>query len=306
MTAWSGVIPVLVTPFDEQDALDLGSLSRLIEFNLAAGVDGLALGSGSELFKLTESERDSLVAVTVRSVGGSVPVIVQANADSTAAAARLASRAEELGADAILCSPPSGQWSDEELVGFYGGVARSVSLPVVLQDTLNTPVRPTLLGVLHERYPNIRCIKVETPPTVERVRVAAKYAPSGMSIVGGSGGNYFLEELRRGSRGTMPSCSIPDAFVRVWKLWQSGDHEAAADRFISQVLPLNRMVTGGLPQFYHVHKYVLWRRGLLQSPRVRPPSAPLDSITKGELDAVLRRLGLESDRVFESRETGKD
>ncbi len=33
-----GVVPILVTPFDEQGRIDVDSLERLIDFDIAAGV----------------------------------------------------------------------------------------------------------------------------------------------------------------------------------------------------------------------------------------------------------------------------
>ena len=36
-----GVVPILVTPFDEDERIDFDSLERLIEFDIAAGVHGL-------------------------------------------------------------------------------------------------------------------------------------------------------------------------------------------------------------------------------------------------------------------------
>ena len=55
-----GVFPILITPFDLQSRIDEYSLRSLVEFNLAAGVHGLGIALGSEIFKLTEAERDRM------------------------------------------------------------------------------------------------------------------------------------------------------------------------------------------------------------------------------------------------------
>ena len=52
-----GVYPILLTPFDENSQIDEESLRRLIDFNLDAGVHGLGVALGSEVYKLTEAER---------------------------------------------------------------------------------------------------------------------------------------------------------------------------------------------------------------------------------------------------------
>ena len=50
MPQMRGVYPILVTPFDEQERVDVDSLQNLVEFQLAAGVHGLGVALGSEVF----------------------------------------------------------------------------------------------------------------------------------------------------------------------------------------------------------------------------------------------------------------
>ena len=58
--AMQGVFPILITPFDEAGRVDEESLRRLVEFNINAGVHGLGVALGSEIFKLSEAERDQV------------------------------------------------------------------------------------------------------------------------------------------------------------------------------------------------------------------------------------------------------
>jgi 4-hydroxy-tetrahydrodipicolinate synthase len=111
-----------------------------------------------------------------------------------------------------------------------------------------------------------------------------------LTIIGGAGGNYVLEEFRRGSVGTMPSCSQPEDFVSLWDAVQAGDWAAAETVFKQRILPLNRLAAGGFGAFYHVHKTLAHRRGWLASPTVRPPTTPLDPLTSQELERVVERL----------------
>ena len=53
-----GVNPILPTPFQDDGALDLASLERLIDFQATVGADGVAiLGFLGEAHKLAEAER---------------------------------------------------------------------------------------------------------------------------------------------------------------------------------------------------------------------------------------------------------
>ena len=53
-----GVMAALLTPFDQQQALDKASLRRLVQFNIQQGIDGLYVGgSTGEAFVQSLSER---------------------------------------------------------------------------------------------------------------------------------------------------------------------------------------------------------------------------------------------------------
>ena len=78
-----GVVPILVTPFDNEGNIDEASLRRLIEFNIAGGVHGLGVANGSEVFKLTEAERAQVVRCVVDAVRGRVPVVISTGANGT-------------------------------------------------------------------------------------------------------------------------------------------------------------------------------------------------------------------------------
>ena len=54
-----GVMAALLTPFDQQQALDKASLRRLVQFNIQQGIDGLYVGgSTGEAFVQSLSERE--------------------------------------------------------------------------------------------------------------------------------------------------------------------------------------------------------------------------------------------------------
>lgn len=73
---YTGVWPVMLTPFDERKEIDWQSLEKLIEWYLAAGVHGLfADCQSSEMFFLSDEEARKLVRFIVEKVDGRVPVV---------------------------------------------------------------------------------------------------------------------------------------------------------------------------------------------------------------------------------------
>ena len=71
-----GIIPVMLTPFTEADAIDYSGLENLIEWYIANGADALfAVAQSSEMQFLSLDERVALARFVVRKAAGRVPVI---------------------------------------------------------------------------------------------------------------------------------------------------------------------------------------------------------------------------------------
>ena len=252
---------------------------------------GIGFALGSEIFKLTEAERDRATTIIVEQVAGRLPVVVNTGANGTDLAVFYSRRAQELGADAVMVTPPGFvPPTPDETLAYYRAISDAISIPIVIQDTPTTPVPPALAARIGETCARARYIKVEALPLPDRVAQMVASAGHTLTIIGGAGGNYVLEEFRRGSVGTMPSCSQPEDFVALWDAAQAGNWEAAEAVFMQRILPLNRLAAGGFGAFYHVHKTLAHRRGWLASPTVRPPTTPLDATTSQELDRMVERL----------------
>src|SRR5687767_3388683 len=95
---FEGVYPILATPFDDRENLDLESFDRLVRLMASLGVDGITvLGVLGEANRLLDSERAELIRTAV-AAAGAMPVIVGASHSGTRAATELAQMAENLGA----------------------------------------------------------------------------------------------------------------------------------------------------------------------------------------------------------------
>lgn len=288
----SGVYPILVTPFDEQARVDEDSLRRLVEFNIAAGVHGLGLALGSEIYKLSEAERGQVTRIVVDQVQGRIPVVVNSGAAGTDLAVLYGKAAQDQGADALMVLPPNfAPASPEEIRAYFRAISAAVTVPVFMQDTVAAPIPAGLARQIAEECEQVRYIKVESAPAPVKVAAAVNQAGGILTVFGGAGGNSLLEEHRRGSLGTMPGCSQPEAFVEVWNLCQAGDRVAARALFDRTILPVNRLTGLGWGAFYQVHKEILRRRGIIRTAVVRQPAGtPLDAVSVQELQETVGGL----------------
>jgi dihydrodipicolinate synthase/N-acetylneuraminate lyase len=290
----TGVYPILYTPFDEDGRVDFRDLAAEVEYLVAAGVDGVGVAVGSEVFKLTEAERDSVLKAVVGEVRGRVPVVMHAGAPGTDVAVGYARQAAELGADALMVTPPLFlPVPPDVIVEHYRRIAEAGGLPVFIQDIWTSPIAPALAVRIAREVPLARYAKAETPPTPDRAAELKALGGDDVTVFGGFGGVNFVPELRRGSVGTMPGPAVPEAFVTAWTLWQVGD-EAGAEAVMEQVTPLLGLLMRSLDGSYHLTKEILRRRGVIRSTGVRMPTSRPDETAYRELARLMERLNFAS------------
>jgi dihydrodipicolinate synthase/N-acetylneuraminate lyase len=288
-----GVFPILVTPFDERSAIDEESVRGLVEYNLGAGVHGLGIAMASEILKLTEAERDQLIRIVVDQTRGRVPVVVNTGGPATDVAVAYSRRAQELGADALMCQPPTlSPPTGTEVRSYFREISNAVTIPIFIQDTASTHVPAGLARQIAEECANVRYTKVESMPPAQMVAENVRVAGHVLTIFGGAGATYLIEELKRGAKGTMPWPSVPNELVDIWNRVRSGDEAGAWSVFYRTIVPINRVSAGGMGTALQVQKEILRRKGVIATARVRGPADPLDPDTASDLDAVCDRLGI--------------
>lgn len=291
-----GIFPIISMPFDAQGRIVYRDLERQIEWLLGHGVHGLGIAMASEVFKLTESERDEVLTSVVKSADGRVPVVMNTGGEGTDVTIHYSRRAEDLGADALMIRPTSYiPTTASEHITFFETVAASVSIPIFMQDQSTAPVPPGMAVECARRHENLCYIKVETPPTLPRVVEAKRLGgdETNLIIFGGMGGAFFLEELARGSVGSMPGATMPDAFVKVWDLWESGNTADAFSTF-DQYASLIRILAQGQGLANWIYKFILYKRGIFAegSINARAPSLAPDADHYREIESELQRAGL--------------
>ncbi|OXJ07698.1 dihydrodipicolinate synthase family protein [Burkholderia sp. HI2500] len=99
-----GIVPVMLTPFDDAGAIDYAGLERLIEWYLAHGADALfAVAQSSEMQFLSLAERAELARFVVERVAGRVPVVASGHiSDDLDAQAEELRAAAESGAQGVV------------------------------------------------------------------------------------------------------------------------------------------------------------------------------------------------------------
>jgi 4-hydroxy-tetrahydrodipicolinate synthase len=297
----TGVFNIMATPFDPGADLgvDVASLRRLVDFQIDKGAYGLTiLGVLGEAAKLSVDERKLVVDTVMETVAGRVPVVVGTSHNDVATCIRLSKDAFATGAAAVMISPPRFDKPTDELVlAFYEEVAAAFSQPIVVQDfppVNNVFMSAEVLAALAERIPNIRHLKLEDPPLMQKIS-AIRALTDKYAIFGGLGGMFFLEELARGADGTMTGFAFTEILIAVYEAFRDG-RRAEADQVFDYYLPLIRFENQPVINL-SIRKELLYRRGAIASPVLRTPFVPLDEGTRDEIGWILQRVGINDPAV---------
>ena len=288
---FAGVIPILATPFRDDESLDPDSWARLLDFMVGLGVDGVTiLGVLGESNRLSDHEREALIRHAVSVVNGRVPIIAGTSYTGTRAATHLARMAQDLGADAVMITPIREPVpNDDRIVEMYQRVADGLTIPIVLQDhPASSDVHmsvPLMLRLLRS-VPAIQCIKEEAVPTAAKIRSLREGLDGRqVPILTGLGALYAPFDLEAGSDGFNTGFAFPEVLMAMVAAARSGDWPVVHELYSRFAALIVFEQQPGVA----IRKELLRRRGVIASARVRHPGATIAPAVARQLDALLER-----------------
>lgn len=291
-----GVLPIVHTPFGDDEQIDSNDLRREIDWAFSVGVDGLGTGMVSELLRLTYDERIRLTEQIVEFTAGRGSVFAGVGAESAKQACEYAVVAERAGCDAVMAVPPltTGVTADS-LVEYFRRIAEAVSLPVIVQDASGYVGQAIPLSVyvdLLDRYGHEKILfKPEAAPIGPNVSALRDASGGRASIFEGSGGILLVDSFRRGIAGTMPGMDLLDGIVALWRALAAGDEKRTYETYFPICALVALQLQAGLDGFLAIEKYLLVKRGLFRSTSRRQPNGwQLDNETACEVDRLFERL----------------
>jgi dihydrodipicolinate synthase/N-acetylneuraminate lyase len=234
-----GIYAILYALFDEHEALDREAMRRQTEFCIGAGVHGMAaLGLATEVAKLTEAERRTVMDWVAEDTAGRVPLAFTIYGNSVAEQADQVRHAASVGADWVILQPPmAGSFSAAEYIRFFGRVAETTSLPVAIQNApafLGRGLTAEDIRTMTQAHPNIRLLKGEAS-AVEIEQVIA-LTEGRVPVFNGRAGLELVDGLRAGCVGFILAPDCIDHAVRVYEAYRAGD-TTKADALYAELLP---------------------------------------------------------------------
>jgi 4-hydroxy-tetrahydrodipicolinate synthase len=249
----TGIVPPLVTPMRDRDALDVPGLERLVEHVLAGGVSGVfVLGTTGEGPSLSYRMRHELVERVCRQIQGRVPVLVGITDTAFVESLQLARVAADAGAHAVVAAPPyylpGGQ---PELREYLDHLVPELPVPLFLYNMPALTKVAFELDTVREAMEVARVVGLkDSSGDMAYFRGAAQLLPRrpDWSLLIGPE-EHLMEALQAGAHGGVCGGAnlFPALYVGLFRACQAGDAGRAA-RLHAQVLRVSEAL-------YHIGRH---------------------------------------------------
>jgi len=287
---FKGVIAYPITPFDNNEQVDIILFRKLVERLVESGAHGIApLGSTGVLPYLSDEEKEAVTEATIRQVAGRLPVLAGVSNLTTERTIHHARFAENAGASAVMIIPMS-YWklTDEEIVRHYDTVASKISIPIMAYNnpaTGGVDMSPALLKRLLE-IPNVTMIK-ESTGDIQRMHYLREEFGHAAAFYNGSN-PLALAAFSAGAKGwcTAATNLVPALNIELYDAIQRNDLATAQDVFYRQFDLLKFIVAKGLPRAISAGLNILGENG----GQLRSPLKPLTDAETSTLKNIISQL----------------
>lgn len=280
-TIFSGVLPVVPTPFTSDRLVDHASLAALVDYAVSCGVGSLVYpGVASEDVQLNAPERRACMRTVVDAAAGRVAVIGGVNADKAIDMVSNARWMAETGVAGIMAmAVPS--MAERKFASWYQELGEVTNgLPIILQNMAKprgADLTPEEVLAIARDVDAVRYVKEEAVPPGPKVgaliNANADYLEG---IIGGGGARFLFEELERGVIATMPAIELLELHVAIFAAYAEGRRDDAFDLYVASLPILLLQASYRM----RLTKLILMRRGIIATDQVREALPLLDTVTE--------------------------
>lgn len=299
-----GIIPPIITPFDEQGYVDCPALAQMSRFLVDNGVHGLfPFGTTGEFYAVSDGEfikgletvRDAVKGKANR-YGKPIQLIAGCSHITTREVIRLIKLVEQVGGyDAIsVLTPMFVSQTQAELYTYYKTIADSTEMPIIMYNNkpkTNVTIEPATVSRLARACPNIIGIKDSTGDmtnTEEYLRLTRDLRERFDVIMGRD--TLICAGLHYGCSGAVASCAnvAPRVVADIYDKFHDGDYKGSLEAQY-RLAPLR--IACSMGTFPEVIKEGLNLQGL-QVGKCLEPIGELTVEEKEKLRTVLREMEL--------------
>lgn len=270
---WHGVIPAVLTHFNEDFSINFEATLDHIEYQIENGIHGLvAMGTCGENNTLEEEEKKEVLSRIYSHVNGRIPIIVGVSELSTQKAVRFAKAAEPI-TDGFMVLPPMAYTSDiYETVAYYQAIADAApSIPILVYNCPAAYRVDMDIPMLREmaKIENVVAVKEATGDPRRITDLYNEFGDRFLLLCGLD--DVALECFMLGAKGWVSGLGVafPQEDCAIWELSQQGRYEEALELY-RWYMPLLHFDT--VPKLVHLMKLtaqsVGWSNGICRPPRL--------------------------------------
>lgn len=285
---FEGIIPPIITPFNEDRSVDEKGYAEMIEHLIENGVHAIiAGGTTGEFYALSREERVRQFHYASEVIDSRVPLICGVNDITTEGSCDFARAARKAGADGMLVAAPYYSVpTEKELASHCLAIDKAADLPIILYNypgRTGADMGGDFLSRVGQRR-NFMAIK-EASGDINRIHLVAREFPQ-ISLSCGAD-DQALEFFVWGADSWVTALAnfLPAEMVAFYKTCNIEKDFEKARALMSAMLPLTTVLERG-GKFVQCTKYGCRYYGLPAGP-VRNPLKPLNKELARQLRQTL-------------------
>lgn len=206
MSIFTGAGVAIITPFNEDGSVNYEEFGRIIDDQINGGSDAIIVcGTTGESSTMDHDEHIEVIKYCVEKVAGRVPVIAGSGSNCTREAINISKRAEEVGANGLLCvTPYYNKCTQEGLYQYYKAISDAVNIPIIMYNIpgrTGTTIQPETAVRIAKEVKNVVAIK-EASGNISAVAKLAALADGCIDIYSGND-DQVLPILSLGGKGVI-------------------------------------------------------------------------------------------------------
>ena len=242
----------MTTPFTADGKVDTAALEEQTEYLIEKGIQCLyPCGTTGEMYLMSAEERELVAETVVKKAAGRVTVFIHVGAMTVDETIRLAQHAHKIGADGVgVVTPSYFTVNDRAMVEYYKTVCAALpdDFPVyvyVIPQLAHNDISAATMEQIAAACKNVVGVKYSFAD-MRRINEYLQVRNGNFSVVPGAD-DLFLPALVCGCDGVVSGCSgpFPEAFVAVYKAFQSGNLEGARKAQVAATELVKLMQFGG-------------------------------------------------------------
>lgn len=190
MSIFTGAGVAIITPFNEDGSINFDAFGKIIEDQIAGSTDAIIVcGTTGECSTMNDEEHIATIKYCVDKVAGRVPVIAGTGSNCTREAVNMSVKAEEVGADGLLCvTPYYNKCTQEGLYQYYKAISDAVDIPIIMYNIpgrTGTTIQPETAVRIAKEVENVVAIK-EASGNISAVAKLASLSDGCIDIYSGN------------------------------------------------------------------------------------------------------------------------